>query len=169
MSQISPNGIRQTGRGLAEGSWKGMKKYLEQEMFCSELKGRIYYHFEVYPRFSGISSCFVLLLDGKVINTFGELYAIIRLQKQGESLIGRNPDDFPMENRNTFSDVEFSKALRSYRNQPIQESINSENPIVRMSAILDRRIGKRTLVRLRNTINDQPEWLRPLYEARIFG
>lgn len=32
MPSIAPNGKSQYGRGLAEGSWKGMKKYLEQEI-----------------------------------------------------------------------------------------------------------------------------------------
>lgn len=72
-----------------------------------------------------------------------------------------------MQDRDEYSDYEFSQALRAYRNQPIQTSLQSNDPIVRMFAILDRRVGKRTLERLKDSINDQPEWLRRLYEARI--
>lgn len=167
MPSIAPNGKSQYGRGLVEGSWKGMKKYLEQEMLCPELKGRISYHFEVYPRFGGMSACFVLSLDGEMIKTFGELYSMARLEEQGKWKPGQSLYSIPMEDRDEYADYEFSIALKSYRNQSIQTSITSDNPIVRMFAILDRRVGKRTLARLKDSFNDQPEWLRRLYEARI--
>ncbi len=167
MPAIAPNGKSQYGRGLVEGSWKGMKKYLEQEMLCPELKGRISYHYEVYPRFGGMSACFVLSLDGEMVKTFGELYAMARLEEQGKWNPGHSLYSIPLEDRDEYADYEFSNALKSYRNQPIQASISSDNPIVRMFAILDRRVGKRTLERLRESIHDQPEWLRRLYEARM--
>ena len=37
---INPNGSKHNGsKGLAEGSWKGMKKYLEKDMLCEALRG----------------------------------------------------------------------------------------------------------------------------------
>ena len=64
-------------------------------------------------------------------------------------------------------DDEFSRALLAYRSKPIQESICSDNRLVRMFAILDRRVGKRTLERIKEAIAEEPEWLQMLYEARI--
>ena len=52
-------------------------------------------------------------------------------------------------------------------NKDIQESINSTNPLIRMFAVLDRRIGKRTLAKISDTINEQPEWLRQFYNLRF--
>lgn len=167
MPSIAPNGKSQYGRGLVEGSWKGMKKYLEQEMLCPELKGRISYHYEVYPKFGFTSACFTLLLDGKVIKTFGFMYAYARLIDQGKLMPGQYFERIPQQERDVYADDEFSQALKVYRNQPIQESIQSNDPIVRMFAILDRRVGKRTLERLKDNINDQPEWLRCLYCVRV--
>jgi len=46
-------------------------------------------------------------------------------------------------------------------------SIQSNNPIVRMFAILDRRIGKRTLEKLKDTLAEQPEWLKQFYILRF--
>ena len=73
----------------------------------------------------------------------------------------------PFAERNDLTDYEFSEALKAYRTQPIEDSIHSENPIVRMFAIVDRRVGKRTLIKLRDTVGIQPEWLRPFYEIRF--
>ena len=36
-----------------------------------------------------------------------------------------------------------------------------------MFAVLDRRIGKRTLDKLQDSISDQPEWLRFFYLLRM--
>ncbi len=84
MPSIAPNEKSQYGRGLAEGSWKGMKKYLEQEMLCPELKDRIRFHYEVYPRFGGSSAVFSVSLDERRIKAFGLMYALTRLQEQGK-------------------------------------------------------------------------------------
>jgi hypothetical protein len=72
-----------------------------------------------------------------------------------------------MVDRYEYTDWEFSDALRDYRNQSIDLSIASDNPIIRMFAIVDRRIGKRTLEKLKDDIPNQPEWLKPLYVERM--
>lgn len=72
----------------------------------------------------------------------------------------------PLESRTEYIDDEFCDALNAYRNQPIQESIASPNPIVRMFAVLDRRLGARTVEKLRQEIENQPEWLRFFYRLR---
>ena len=62
---------------------------------------------------------------------------------------------------------EFCEALMVYRNQDIKCSINSENPLVQMFAILDRRVGKRTLNDIKEMSEYYPEWLKKIYELRI--
>ena len=72
-----------------------------------------------------------------------------------------------MESRTEYGDHEFCDALKIYRNQDIQASISSENPLVRMFAVLDRRIGKRTLEKLKETVDSQPAWLANIYRLRL--
>jgi hypothetical protein len=43
---------------------------------------------------------------------------------------------------------DFGSAVRAYLDMPISEALNSSNPIVRAFAIVDRRVGKRTLTKL---------------------
>nr|WP_244282095.1 hypothetical protein [Maledivibacter halophilus] len=38
---------------------------------------------------------------------------------------------------------------------------------MRLFSILDRRIGKRTLYKLKSEVNDQQEWLKQFYELRL--
>jgi len=56
--------------------------------------------------------------------------------------------------------------LAIYRNQNIGESILSDNAIVRMLVILDRQVGKRTLVKIKDEIENLPEWLKQFYILR---
>ena len=76
-------------------------------------------------------------------------------------------DAVPLKSRTEYTDKEFSDALGHYRNQSIEESINSENPIERMFAVLDRRVGKRTLASLKERGSDLPQWLYSIYETRM--
>ena len=149
---------------MIEGSWKGMKKYLEQEMLCTMLQGRVTYdltHFK--PGDS--SAIFTVCIDRKLTKQFGFEFATKALREKGFNI--QYAWDIPFSARDEYMDDEFSEALEIYRNQPISESIYSENPIVRMFAIVDRRVGKRTLIKLRDTVGIQPEWLRPFYEIRF--
>ncbi len=51
--------------------------------------------------------------------------------------------------------------------QDISDSVKDEDPVVSMFAILDRRIGKRTLKKIAETVNEQPEWLQYFYRLRL--
>ena len=60
---------------LAEGSWKGMKKFLEKDRLCEALQGRVQYDYTWYPAFGGNSGIYTILLDRKVVKKFGTGYA----------------------------------------------------------------------------------------------
>lgn len=165
--------------GKALGSWSGMRKYLEKDMLASSLQGRIRYGCTTYV---GMDGCriFEVCIDGVQVKRFSwetvNTYFI-------DSGFTKNPapggiseywaefwpllEKYPIDQRTEYTDEEFCEALEAYRNQAIQESIFSSNPIIRMFAILDRRVGKRTLQNLRDCIEDQPQWLRRFYLLRL--
>ncbi len=163
MESINPHGTRHHFEcGRMEGSWKGMKKRLEQDMLCEKLRGRVSYHFEVYPKLSNGSGCFHVMLDGETVKKFSYYYSSAKFEWSRDF-----PWKFPMEERDEYTSWEFAEALKAYRNQSIAESLASSNPIQRMFAIVDRRVGKRTLLKLRDSLQGQPDWLRTFYEARL--
>ena len=161
------------------GSWSGMRKYLEQEMLAPSLRGRIRYGCTAYV---GMDGChiFELCVDDlsvkrfswETVNTYfivngftknRDPRGIAEYWAEYQSLLER----YPMRTRSEYTDNEFCGALEIYRNQPIKASLQSDDPLVRMFAVLDRRVGKRTLRRLRETLDEQPDWLRALYELRL--
>ena len=162
-----------------EGSWSGMRKYLEKEMLADSLKGRIRYGCTTYV---GMDGCkiFEVYIDDKQVKRFSwETVNNYFIEKEYKSI--ENPygtieywdefwsllDKYPLKEKTEYKDSEFADALAEYRNQDIKISIQSNNPIVRMFAILDRRVGKRTLEKLKDTLDEQPEWLKQFYVLRF--
>ena len=70
-------------------------------------------------------------------------------------------------NNGDFDIYNITDAIREYKGLPIAKSIASENPIVRMFAVMDRRVGKRTLKKLAKEIDLQPPWLQFFYKLRL--
>ena len=156
-----------------EGSWSGMRKYLEKEMLAESLKGRVRYWCTTYP---GMDGCrvFEICIDDVYKKQFAwdTLYADMLKKKIDDSDITWSSmrhyvDENSVELRDVHICEDFCDALADYRNQDIKVSIQSDNPIVRMFAILDRRVGKRTLEKLKDTLDEQPEWLKHFYLLRF--
>lgn len=165
--------------GKILGSWSGMRKYLEQEMLAESLSGRVRYGCTSYPSMDGCC-IFDLYIDGKQIKQFSWETVNSYFIDNGYT-INKNPigpgeywaeflpllDKIPLTDRTEYTDEEFCYALEKYRNQTIQKSIFSDNPLIRMFAVLDRRVGKRTLSILKDEIASQPQWLQEIYALRL--
>lgn len=160
--------------GKILGSWSGMRKYLEEEMIADSLKGRVRYS---CTTFVGMDGCgiFEIHIDNKTIKQFSMETVVssvfdgnkpVDMKKYWETFWAEK-ENTPLENRKEFDDIEFAEALRLYRSLPIDKSLYFESPIVRMFAILDRRVGKRTLEKMAERIDEQPEWLKYFYKLRL--
>lgn len=165
--------------GKTLGSWSGMRKYLEQEMLAESLKGRVRYNCTSYKNMDDCK-IFEIFIDGNAVKRFSyetvNTYFIDMGYKKNTTLTGRSGywDGFftllqqhPATERPEHTDEEFCEALETYRNQNIQESIQSDNPLVRMFAVLDRRLGKRKLTKIKEEIKSQPQWLQQIYNLRL--
>jgi len=60
-------------------------------------------------------------------------------------------------------------AAASFLKTPIMEALYSDNYMIRILAIVDRRIGKRTLQKLKKSGDYQslPSWVKQFYELRL--
>ncbi|MCM1544454.1 MAG: hypothetical protein NC110_04060 [Ruminococcus sp.] len=159
-------------------SWSGMRKYLEQEMLAESLRGRIRYNCTTYVNMYNCK-VFEIFVDGNCVKRFSwetvNSYFInngyvkkakpMNIQDYWNGFF-KALEKYPINARTEYTDDEFCSALKEYRNQAIQESICSANPIVKMFALLDRRIGERTLEKLGESISKEPEWLRLFFGLR---
>ena len=62
----------------------------------------------------------------------------------------------------------FYQAFEEFDNQIIDKSLVSDNLIVRIFAILDRRIGKRRLISMKDFMEEEPPVFQEFYAIRIY-
>ena len=161
---------------MARRHWAEVRKILEQDLLCDSLKSRVRYFTTRYRKaHDGIGRVCILVDEKEVISMpfsiENERYAETHRRKKDE------PDkSFKEIHEKVFEDFaekglyypgDFGFALDEFLSANIQDALISNNYIVRMLAILDRRVGKRTLEKIKSTIPDLPEWLQYFYNLRI--
>jgi N12 class adenine-specific DNA methylase len=69
----------------------------------------------------------------------------------------------------TCCEWDFLSAVLEFRNLSIQDALKSEDYIIKILAILDKRVGKRTLEKIKEAeeYKKHPEWVRQFYELRL--
>lgn len=157
-------------------SWSAMRHQLENDYLCDPLKGRIRYFVTSYR--TTRNNVVTVFLDDHVVfhsslehwgqNREAILHQIYNPKKYDQPAItDANNYELAVLERGGFDKDHFFEAFHIFQNQSIQKSLASENPIVRMLAVLDRRVGKRQLPTLEEAIDRQPEWLQFFYRLRI--
>ncbi|MGB4465661.1 MAG: hypothetical protein WBI55_06005, partial [Eubacteriales bacterium] len=158
-------------------SWSGLKKQLSEGL-CDELKNRITFFLTRYHSVHNSYGRAAIRLDGKELVIFSwidmyyQQYDMSELYKSGV----RKPYDElekllkPKWDSNcTYSDMDFLDAALQFRNMSIKDALESENYIIKILAILDKRIGKRTLraIKERNEYTQYPAWVQQFYQLRL--
>ncbi|MDL0434951.1 MULTISPECIES: hypothetical protein [unclassified Niallia] len=66
----------------------------------------------------------------------------------------------------SFAQADFFDGLQQYFSTQIHVSLQSSNMLIKILALLDRRVGKRTLIRLFDTIQTESELVQFFYKLR---
>jgi hypothetical protein len=131
--------------GSVEMQWSKIKSRAES-FICDSLNGRIEY-FSTWYRNSGKDHIgrATILLDNKEIFEADTWKSIF--------------------NRNEFERLDLHNALIEYSLLSINEAVQSENPIIKGLAMVDKRFGKRSL---RNTkiSEDEHEFVKFMFNLR---
>lgn len=159
-------------------TWSGIRKKLESEYLAKSLQGHIQYYATTYSRSHDHEGRAAIRYDGKEIIKGCYWYNWTKA--------GQFPKDEKYERRmreeNAFMDDtalklgvfdqrSFYAAFQEFDQQSIEKSLKSENLIVRIFAVLDRRVGKRRLLMMKDTIEQEPNTFKEFYaiRARVEG
>ena len=159
-------------------SWGAMRKILEQDNICDALKGRVQYFATRYRKSHDQEGRVAIRIDSE------ELFKSCFYDWQTKRVIARDHLDIPnmhklswveyweavhLEAKNFagFDQHGFYNAFYLYQNSSIEESLCSPDPVVRLFAIMDKRVGKRRLQKILPEVENQPEWLQAFYSLRI--
>lgn len=156
-------------------SWSGLNKQLADRL-CEPLKGRITYFLTRYHKVHNAYGRASIRLDGKELVSFAwnEKYKQDRDVKERWEKTGVWDYEAPelKEKWNleaTLTDYDFLEAATEFLQLSIQDALQSKNYLIRVFAIMDKRVGKRTLEAIRQAgeYTTYPEWVRQFYELRM--
>lgn len=163
-------------------SWNYVKKRLESDFMAPSLRGRVTYFMTRYEHAHDEAGRVAVRVDGKEILKGSdiswwicgteyekralELFPEIRdlnSQDQREEAVWNVAVDLGCITRGVFYD-----AYDTFENQSIDDSLNGKNGLVKLFAVLDRRVGKRRLKKLWDGQWDrEPAWLLPFLCLRL--
>lgn len=158
-------------------SWSELNKQLTDNL-CDDFKDRITYFLTRYHSVHNSYGRAAIRLDGKELAAFSwiEMYRqesdISTLYEEDAK---RTYDEMkeqlkPKWDKNCeYCEMDFLNAALKFRNMMIKDALESENYIIRIFAILDRRIGKRTLKKIKEVaeFEEYPAWVRQFYILRL--
>lgn len=61
---------------------------------------------------------------------------------------------------------DFINAITVYLKTDVTSALGSDNYILRVFAYMDRRVGKRTLMKIKDEVEALPEWVKQFYHIR---
>lgn len=81
----------------------------------------------------------------------------------------RNIQDYAhqlLKNEAIYAQYDFFSALEIYFDSPIEECLKSEDILIKILCLLDRRIGKRTLIKMNDTITSEHSLIQDFFKLR---
>lgn len=156
-------------------SWSDLNKQLT-DLLCDELKGRISYFLTRYHKVHNSYGRAAIRLDKREmvcfswIETLHQEADLHRAWKEtgvwdcGDSALKKKWDE-----NASYCEMDFLSAATSFLQMPVTEALHSDDYIVRIFAIMDRRIGERTLRKIKEDGEYQsyPPWVRQFYDLRL--
>ena len=159
-------------------TWSGIRNKLENDYLCPALRGHIQYFATSYSKSADHEGRAAIRMDGVEVlrsnyyayeQNYWNRYQALR--REG---IGQDDRKAPFRlahegtlNDGCFDNGFFYEAFHEFDNQSIEKSLVSKNPLVRILALLDRRLGKRRLLALEESMEQELDWVRAFYVIRM--
>ena len=154
--------------------WSKTRKAM-YERLAPSLKGRVFYdfeycrpHYRTEPPANPRCHC--------VFCSYNRFFRIV-IDKKEKIMIANSDvyyksEGYPTEEekrrKGLFEIKDVAEAMHLYLNvYSIEECLTWENPLVYLFAILDRRVGKRTLIKINREKENKSQWLWRFLELRL--
>lgn len=154
-------------------SWSALRAQLTERL-CPALRGRITYFLTYYHDVHNAYGRAAIRLDGRELVCFS-WPAIYRQDADLHRLwqeAGRWDWEDPAlraawDREGVYCERDFLRAATAFLDLPIADALESADYIVRILAVLDRRVGRRRLRALQDAAEDLPGWVRQFYVLRL--
>ena len=154
-------------------TWSGIRKKLETEYLAQNLQSHIQYYATSYSRSPDHEGRAAIRYDGKEIikgcywNNWAKADMFPQDEKYEKRMKVENAymDDVAIK-LGIFDQRCFYNAFAEFDNQDIETSLKSENLIVKIFAVLDRRVGKRRLTLMKKKIQEKSDTFQEFFAIR---
>lgn len=155
-------------------TWSGIRHKLETEYLAESLRGHIQYYVTTYSKSPDHEGRAAILLDGEEIlsgnywNQWYKAHLYPHDDKYNDRMMQEHPfmDEVAM-NLGLFEQRSFYRAFETFDNQNIDKSLMSENLLIKIFALLDRRVGKRRLMKMKVEMLEEPSVIQLFYAIRM--
>lgn len=154
-------------------TWSAIRHKLENNYIADSLKGHIRYFATSYSKCPDHEGRASILLDGKEIieGSYCEQWSKAHLLPRDENYRIRISYEFPIMDDiavqfGQFDQRCFYSAFYEFDNQSIEKSLSSDNALVRIFALLDRRTGKRRLRSIKENMHNEGIVFRTFFSIR---
>lgn len=169
-------------------SWSAIRKTLEEDLLCEGLRGRVQYFFTVYHGAPDHYGRFAVRIDGQEAFRANPYQQAVCDRIAGKIKSEREIPDREWNGKEFLHDAENLQAedeaeaialergiatsfcvmeqIENYLQSPVGRSLE-RGGIGQMLALLDRRVGKRTLQKIANDRTELPAWLLPFLDLRL--
>ena len=160
-------------------SFSDLKKRM-QDLLCDSLKDRITYFYTNYREVHNVYGRATICDGGKELIAFSwveayrqeaQLHARWLEERQAgkpicyPEVLSELQTDSWMPSC-TLCERDFVASMTIYLKTDIADSLRSDNYLLRILAYMDRRVGKRTLIRIKDEIEALPDWVKQFYLLR---
>ena len=168
-------------------SWSKLKKQMS-DLLCESLKDKISYFYTSYHEVHNAYGRATINYNKKELVAFSwvEMYAQERdiseqykkmhsvpsahVDFEGSMQAYRIANDTVTKEKwmpnCTLCEADFINSLTIYLKTDIAVSLNSDNYLLRVFAYMDRRVGKRTLIKIKDDVEKLPDWVKQFYRIR---
>ena len=155
-------------------TWSGIRKRMESEYLAESLKGDISYFATSYSRSPDHEGRAAIRYKGKEIikGCYYHNWTKAESFPKDEKYERRMSEEFAFMDDTAiklgvFDQTCFYKAFDEFDNQSIEKSLYSDNLLVRIFAVLDRRVGKRKLISMKESVENEPDSIKEFFAIRM--
>lgn len=152
-------------------SWSNLKKQMNG-LLCDALKGQISYFYTSYHEVHNAYGRATINYCKKEIVAFSwaQMYEqeseVSELWREGKKVSYEQLEKERWMPECILCEGDFISSVTVYLKTDVLSALHSDNYILRVFAYMDRRVGKRTLIKIKNDVEVLPEWVKQFYRIR---
>lgn len=152
-------------------SWSNLKKQMN-DLLCDSLKGKISYFYTSYHKVHNAYGRATINYEKKEMVAFSwvEMYGqerdVSECYRKGETVSFEKMEKETWMPECKLCEADFINSLTIYLKTDIASALHSDNYILRVLAFMDRRVGKRTLIKIKDEVEELPDWVQQFYRLR---